>query len=314
MTQQNILVIKLSALGDFILALGSMEAIRKNHPDAHITLLTTALFADFAARLRYFNHIVVDQRPAFYDLAGWLKLWKFFNGGNFSRVYDLQLNDRTRVYYRLFSKKPEWSGVIAGSSLFYPNPAWRQMHAFDRHREVLKLAGIDLGLPQSLWMDADTAHFGLRLPFVLLVPGSAPQHPEKRWPVVKYIGLAQRLIREGYSVALLGTKTESDITGKIKRACPDVFDLTGQTSLFEIAALARKAAGAVGNDTGPMHLIALAGCPALTLFSAASSPELSAPRGAEVAVIACDDLALLSVDDVMKNLKLRKRDADSKRA
>lgn len=312
--KQNILVIKLSALGDFILALGSMEAIRKAHPDAKITLLTTAPFSDFASRSRYFDSIVVDRRPAFYDLAGWIRLWRFFNKGNFSRVYDLQMNDRTRAYARLFLKKPEWSGVIAGSAIFYSNPQWRNMHAFDRHREVLKCAGIDMTLPQAAWMDADTAHFGLRAPYILLVPGSAPAHPEKRWPVVKYIGLAQRLLREGYKVAVLGTFAESEITAKIKRACPDIVDLTGQTSLFEIAALARGAAGAVGNDTGPMHLIALSGCPSLTIFSASSDPVLSSPRGADTAVIACDDLNLLSVDEVMKNIRIRKRDAGGKRA
>ena len=302
----NILVIKLSALGDFILALGAMEAIRKHHPTARITLLTMPAFADFASRSRYFDAVEVDRRPAFHDLAGWFRLARFFNKGLFGRVYDLQMNDRTKMYRRLFLKKPEWSGVVPGSRLFYPDPAWRQMHAFDRHRAVLAVAGIDLALPSCLWMDADIGHFGLRKPFVLLVPGSAPQHPAKRWPVVKYIGLAQRLTREGYRVAVLGTQAESDITAKIARASPEVIDLTGQTSLFEIAALARRAAGAVGNDTGPMHLIALAGCPALTLFSSASDPALSAPRGPQVRVLACDDLGLLSVDEVMKNLTLRR--------
>lgn len=307
--KENILVIKLSALGDFILALGAMEAIRKHHPDARITLLTTPAFADFASRSRYFDRIEVDRRPVFYDLAGWLRLWKFLNGGHFSRVYDLQMNDRTRVYHRLFMKKPDWSGVIAGHDLFYSNPQWRQMHAFDRHRAVLAVAGVSLELPQAAWMDADIGHFGLRAPFVLLVPGSAPQHPAKRWPVVKYIGLAQRLIRDGYRVAVLGTKAEGDITAKIARLGPDVVDLTGRTSLFEIAALARQAAGAVGNDTGPMHLIALAGCPVLSLFSAASNPDLSAPRGREVRVLACDNLDLLPVDEVMKNMTLRRERA-----
>ena len=57
------------------------------------------------------------------------------------------------------------------------------------------------------------------------------------------------------------------------------------------------AALAVGNDTGPLHLIAAAGAPTLALFSNASDPDLCAPRG-RVTVLRAESLDLLSVDDV----------------
>ncbi len=50
-------------------------------------------------------------------------------------------------------------------------------------------------------------------------------------------------------------------------AIPSAIDLTGQTNFGDLADLARMARFAVGNDTGPMHLIATAGCPSITLFS-----------------------------------------------
>ena len=310
---EKILVIKLSALGDFILALPSMAAIRQKHPQAHITLLTTKPFADLAARSCYFDKIEIDTRPPFYELTAWFRLARFFNKGGFERVYDLQMNDRTKVYHRLFLKRPAWSGVIPGSALFYPNPQWRQMHALDRHKEVLKLADIDVTFPDTSWLDCDVSYFRIPEPFVLLVPGSAPQHLAKRWPAMKYAALAQRLTRDGYAVAVIGTNAEREVTERIKKICPSAHDLTGQTTLFEIAALAKKAAGAVGNDTGPMHIIAFTGCPVLSLFSSASDPKESAPKGGVVTVLATDDLAQLSVDDVIKNINIRKIDG-AKRA
>src|ERR1035437_237431 len=102
---EKILVIKLSALGDFILAMGAMEAIRQHHKGAHITLLTTRPFLDIAQRSGYFNDIIVDGLPKFYEVHLWYFLFKKLNGGGFSRVYDLQLNERTAVYYRLFTQK-----------------------------------------------------------------------------------------------------------------------------------------------------------------------------------------------------------------
>jgi ADP-heptose:LPS heptosyltransferase len=77
--------------------------------------------------------------------------------------------------------------------------------------------------------------------------------------------------------------------------------LLGRTSLADLAVLARGAAGAIGNDSGPMHLIAAAGCPSVVLFSADSDPALCAPRG-KVAVIRRDDLATLPVAPVLAEL------------
>ena len=83
-------------------------------------------------------------------------------------------------------------------------------------------------------------------------------------------------------------------------AAAGALDLTGRTSLGEVAALARRATLAVGNDTGPMHLIAAAGCRSIVLFSRASDPALCAPRGRQVEVLRYPDLADLAVEDVEK--------------
>lgn len=304
MSRHNILVIKLSALGDFLLALGAMEAIRGHHRDAHITLLTTKPFHDIATRSRYFDAVAIDERPRFYNLCGWWKLSRFFNHGGFSRVYDLQMNDRTAVYYGLFAKKPEWSGVIRGASHFYPNPEWRDMHAFRRHQAVLKVAGIEVRAPDVSWMTSDVSLLGVKKPYVLFVPGSAPTRPEKRWPAIRFGALGLKLMNEGYNVAVLGTAAEKDAVGRVMKSCPGALDLSGKTSLYDVATLARGAAGAVGNDTGPTHLIALAGCPAVVLFGPSSHPEHSAPVG-DVSIIRADSLDDVGVDDVYRLLRLR---------
>jgi ADP-heptose:LPS heptosyltransferase len=304
-TKEKILVIKLGALGDFVLAMGAMEAIRRHHPQAEITLLTTRPFVDLAQRSRWFNHVLIDQRPKFYELVGWVNLAKKLNAGQFTRVYDLQMNDRTAMYYRLFLKKPEWSGKVKGAShLFKPAPDLRP-HAFFQHRAQLKELGIEVGYPDLSWMTADISLFGLKRPYVLFVPGSAPHRPEKRWPALKYAALAIKFMRRGYDVVLLGGPAERDIMDKISQSAPGVYDFSGRTSFFDIVSLAKTASGAVGNDTGPMHFIAAAGCPAVSLFSGASDPLRAAPVGAAVTVMQADLIDDLSVDEVMKNLKLR---------
>jgi ADP-heptose:LPS heptosyltransferase len=304
---ERILVIKLSALGDFILALGAMEAIRKHHKDAHITLLTTAPFHDMAERSGYFNDVIVDERPEFYEVWGWYRLFRQFNGGHYERVYDLQMNDRTRVYYKLFMKKPEWSGVISGSPLFYNNPDYKSLHAFKRHQEVLKVAGIDVMLPDISWMTTDVSLFAPTKPYVLFIPGSAPQHPAKRWSATRYGALGLKLQNEGYSIAVLGTAAEADAIDRVKKACAGVIDLGGRTSFYDIATLARGAVGAIGNDTGPTHLVALAACPTIALFCAAESdPARSSPIGKTVRTIeaegSLEDVSVTTVYNLFKEM------------
>lgn len=308
MSQQaeNILVIKLSALGDFVIALGAMEAIRKHHKDAKITLLTTKPFVDIAEASGYFDEVLVTKRHKWWDILGWLKLRAELGKRNFKRVYDLQLNGRTNLYYKLFwfGKKPEWSGVVEGTSLQYKNPNWRDMHVFTRHKEILKVASIEnIGLPDLKWAKANISFYRLKKPYVVLVPGCSPLWPEKKWPSMKYAGLAKRLSASNMNVVIMGTEADSDDTRRVALACPEAIDLTGQTSLLEVLAITKDAFMTIGNDTGPMHMAAIAGSPIIVLFSSASDPEISAPRGKDVVIIQTDDLMDLSVKDVWEQYR-----------
>ncbi|MCL4678318.1 MAG: glycosyltransferase family 9 protein [Alphaproteobacteria bacterium] len=313
---EKILVIKLGALGDFIQALGPMAAIRRAHPDAHITLLTTKPFEDFARRCGYFDDIWLDRKPHALNIPGWLALRSQLLRGVFTRIYDLQNNDRTSVYFRLFPKtrRPEWVGAAKGASHANLSPERTAGHAFEGHVQTLALAGIkDVQIDDLLWIEEDLAGFALPPAYVLFVPGCAPQHPHKRWPAENYAAIGNLLAKRSIRPILLGTASEAQINRRIQALCPAAIDLTGRTNLFQIAALARKAQGAIGNDTGPMHLVAATGCPSLALFSGNSHTVKHAPRGRNVTIIQEDKLENLDVKTVFmaatKAFALRKQAA-----
>jgi ADP-heptose:LPS heptosyltransferase len=135
-------------------------------------------------------------------------------------------------------------------------------------------------------------------PLALLVPGAAPHRPAKRWPAERYRALAGRLAEMGMAVQLIGAASEIAIAEEIASAAPGVGNLVGRTDLVGLAALGARAAIAIGNDTGPMHLIAAAGAPSVCLFSADSEPALCAPRGS-VSVLREADLSALPVEAVL---------------
>lgn len=301
---KKILIIKLGALGDFIQALGPMAAIRRHHPDAEITLLTTKPFVSFGLACGYIDHVWTDTRPKWNNLKGWFELRRKLRGGHFERVYDLQNNDRTALYLKMIGpRRVEWVGAAPGASHRNDNPKRTQGTAIEGHAQTLARADIhDIVLDDLRWAHGDFAHFinmeGLEKPYVLLVPGSAPERSEKRWPAENYAQLARIIDGCGYQPVLIGTHHEQALAQTICALHPRTLNLTGKTALFDLVVLARHAAGAIGNDTGPMHLIAPTGCPVLALFSKHSLPHRHAPQGPNVKTLQVDDLKNLKVEDV----------------
>lgn len=277
---ERILVIKLGALGDFVQAFAPFAAIRAHHADAEVTLLTTRPYAALAAASPWFDHVWVDDKPKMWQVAGVLRLRKKLASGRFDRVYDLQTSDRSSWYFRLMGGEVEWSGIAAGCALPHANPDRDHMHTLDRQAEQLAMAGIDQVPPPDLaWADGDVSRFGLPARFALVCPGGAPHRPAKRWPAERFAAVAQWLAQRGVTPVLLGTEAEKTEIATIRAACPQALSLAGKTSFLDVLGLGRRAAVAIGNDTGPMHLLAVAGCPSLVLFSHDSNPDLCAPRG-----------------------------------
>jgi ADP-heptose:LPS heptosyltransferase len=294
----RILVVKLGALGNVVLSFGPFASLRRHHANAHIVLLTTAPFADWLVKSPWFDEVWIDERPQWWDLSGWRRLRQRLIDGKFDRAYDLQTSARSSRYFQLLPhhSRPEWSGIAHGCALPDRDPQRNRMHDVDRQFGQLRQAGIHRQEPIDLsWSHGDLAGFALPRRFALLVPGSSAHRLVKRWPIAHYCQLALALSARGLTPVVIGTAPEQPLAVAI----PNAIDLTGQTDFDQVTSLARAAGVAIGNDTGPMHLIAAAGCPSVVLFSRDSNPTLHAPRGASVVSLHRPDLAELTVDTVL---------------
>lgn len=299
--QENILIVKLGAFGNIVLSMAAFAAIRRHHGSARISVLTGASYADWLRTFPYFNEILVDPRPSIIGGPSKRRLRDMLTAGSFSRVYDLQTSGRSSRYFALFPVKhrPEWSGIAFGCSLPDRDPNRNHLHDTIRIEGQLRQAGITEFHPPDLsWLTGDIARFGLPPSFALLVPGSSPKRLLKRWPVESYAALASNLRSNGITPVALGSTQELALAQQI----PDAIDLAGKTNFGDLADLARAAHFAVGNDTGPMHLLASAGCPSLTLFSRDLNPALCAPVGRWTRVLQRHDLADLPVTAVLDML------------
>jgi ADP-heptose:LPS heptosyltransferase len=304
---ERILIIKLGALGDVILAMDAFHAIHTRHPAAHISLLTRSPFVSLTKHMPWFDEVICDTSPKLFQFSKWLSLRTTLRSKKFTRVYDLQGNDRSALYFKLIGpNRPEWCGFVKGCSHLRhdhrkdPVPATERMLRFLESVDVPRAGAADLS-----WLSGSVDALGLPETFIMLVPGCSPQHPHKRWPARHFADLVHLLAIKGIAAVAVGTKVDQDAIEEIRLLAPSLLSLAGKTDIGQVAEVARRALGVVGNDTGPIHIAAITGAPTLVLMSGKSDPVKMIPRGSDVSFLQKDQLADLPATEVLESIRLR---------
>ena len=303
---KKILIIKLSALGDMIVALRAFHAIAKFHQGSNITLLTSAPFIELAKRTGYFSEVISLSRPKFYQLKDWFKIRSFLINNHFDTVYDLQNNNHVNFYHKLFwpHQAPIWAGTAKYATYHINKQDTTHIHALDRHLKMLELAGIT-NIPELdlSFMKTDISHLNLPANFFTIIPGAAPHRILKRW-APQYFAQLINLLWEKYHYpsVIIGSIQDAAIIKEITSKTEHAISLMGKTSLFDIASIGFKTTAMIGNDTGPAHIIAGTNCPSIILFSKDSSPTKSRPQGQKVICLQKPCINDLSVEEVFAKL------------
>ena len=180
MPAQRILIIKHGALGDVVLAMGTMKRLRELHPEAHITLMTMGMFVPMAEQLGVFDDFIVDNRLPYWKLGATWRAVRSIVKGNFDVVYDLQESSRTRKRYYpavrfLLNHDMDWVACNSGERrklLKKKSFRWGKVV-----REPFRLERV---LTDLSFMHGEGLHFD-ELPerYVMMIPGCSPNHPWK---------------------------------------------------------------------------------------------------------------------------------------
>lgn len=311
---KRILIIQLGSLAQFVQALAPARAIREAHLGAHITLLTTETTQALAEQCPYFDKVEADGKPK--EPQAITKLIARIRTARFDMIYDLEGSSRTNNYFQgMRPWPPQWSGPVAGASHAYMDATRANLHPLDRYAGQLDVAGVahdDPLLPDLMWLRTvlrdpprlSPDYFGIRGRFVLLFPRGAEGEGNRRWPEAKYVELARRIARHGVTPVVLGGPDERNVGAAIAKEEPRAKNLVTRPDIFQVAALAQRAAFAVGDDVDLMHVAAAAGASCLVFLSAGADPEKSGPRGhGGVVAFTAPVLADLSVDQVERQLR-----------
>lgn len=303
---ENILIIKHRPLRECLLATGAFAAIRKHHPDAQITLLTDVACQELAEGCPAIDRVWVDPMARSWEVKTLIRMYKDFRAGQFSRVYDLETNFRTELYFRFSGrKKTEWSGAVSWCSHPHLNPKRALLHIVDRWSEQLQVTGIErVPLPSLAWLTENVSGLSLPERYVVIVPGSNRKRLEKRWHSEEYAEVIRWLYEtHGLRSVIVGGDQEAWENGKLAALCgaANPIDLSRKTSLAALAEIGRRALVAIGSDTGPMYIMALVKCPSVLFFPwDYSNPYYcSPPASKNTYLIEEEDMACLDHSEVI---------------
>ncbi len=306
---KNILIIKPSSLGDIVLALPALSALRNSFPDAKISWLVRPEFAPLLKNHPHLTQTILFDRnllaKAWYDpraFAALRSLVHQLRNEKFDVVIDLQGLFRTALLAKL-SGCPNRFGMKNArecARLFYTYKILQNpdcAHLVDYYMQIVTAAGarntdVQFILPADV-SATDSVNQLLaknnidRNHYTVFVPGSA--HPDKCWPVENFAALAGKISRAFHlPIVLAGAKSEKTVTEKLQALTNvPMVDFTGLTSLNELVALLKSARLVVSNDTGPGHIAAALGRPLVMMFSW-SNPARIYPYGRKNCVAAVD--------------------------
>jgi lipopolysaccharide heptosyltransferase I len=308
-TAKNILIIKPSSLGDIVLTLPTLSALRRSFPDAKISWLIRPEFAPLLDNHPHLDNIIHFDRKflgkAWYNpfaFAALLSLIHKLRQSKFDVVIDLQGLFRTASLAWLSGCKKRLGMTTARefAHIFYTHKLAQNqscIHLVDYYLKIAQAAGAsNLSVEFLLNTDhtaADSVHRLLTAQkinpdnYAVIVPGSA--HSDKCWPIERFVALAEKISsRFGFSIVSTGTKAERSVIENLRRKTSSaIVNLAGLTNLRELTALIKYARLVVSNDTGPGHIAAALGVPVVLIFGR-SNPVRVAPYGRSHCVAAVE--------------------------
>lgn len=295
---KNILIIKMSSLGDICHALPSLTALRNLSPTAKISWVVNKPFADLLvghplldevividqqaftkgnlqARYRYYRQLKQELRSKKFDLV--IDLQGLFK----SSVVALMTGCSTRYGYWEMREGSAWvSKGIKG--------AYAQEHVIQRYLDVIRFLGATVDEPEFVLPNIKVQEQEIQEQldgldnYVVIAPGTS--WASKEWPMDNYVELCSRLLDAGRQFVLVGGAADAGkskhITEQIKLNMPNsaryVVDLTGKTTLKQLMAVCKHAKLYISGDTGPLHVAVTTGVPIIAMYGP-TRPDRTGP-------------------------------------
>jgi ADP-heptose:LPS heptosyltransferase len=317
---RNILVIHFGQLGDVVLSLPALSAVRKRFPNAKITAIVGKPSLPIVEMSRAVDSaIAVDrvslkQGNTLVSIGRIIKLVKSVRNQGFDFVIDLHSLSETNLLgllsgapHRLYAHRPSRS--IELLSNFQPRAPREDLskHAVDRYLDVIQPLGISAQsrIPRITTNAADDAVVELLLKkesansntlLVGLFIGAG--HVLRRWAIERYAELADSLIRnDQVRVIVFAGPEEKALLSQARKLFPSTTIFFDRLTIPQLVSAQARLTLFISNDTGPMHLAAAAGTPVIVLLDRPTT-HAYVPLGDQHRILTAPKINEISVDRV----------------
>ncbi len=301
--QKKILITKLGALGDLILAIPSFRMIRKRFPKAHITLLTDPKLIPAVDRCPYLDDIIAfDRKKNKFAFRFILKVGKWVRERSFDLCIDLHHTWRTYVLAVLgqipkrYGYRRGWGSLLLTHSVALPR---ERMAPVEHQFQVLRRAGVNQFDDQmELWTDPEadqTILKRLRLAgveegnqLVGFILGASERWSTKRWPIEYFVELSNQLKRfEHLKIVLIGSGPQDELLGRhfSSDAFGHVINQIGKTDLTELMSLIKQLDVIVSGDTAALHLASAVQTKVVALFGPTDPARHMPPGDGHISIV-----------------------------
>lgn len=300
----KILVIKPSSLGDIVHLFPALELLKREFPGKELDFAVHPAFAGildlspFPVRKKIiFDRKKLSSPATFFSSSR--SLLRELRYEEYDLVIDFQGLFRSGLL-TFFARSKVKCGFAAprekAAACFYNRKYNVDMtqHAVPRYVELVnRICNTASEVPEYTVSLKNDSFSELPDPFVVLVPGA--RWESKMFPPEVFAQTfieIRKQIPECQAV-IAGAAGDKSIAQQIVKLLPDAVDMTGKTTLTELAYLMARAAAVITNDSGPMHVAAAAGSRVFALFGP-TSPGLTGPWGKEHRIITCENLSCLN--------------------
>ena len=317
---RNILIVDFGQLGDVVLSLPALSAIRQRFPRSRITVAVGKSCAPIVELSGYADDTLVVDRVALRDgpkpwaVIRIMRLVKEVRRAHFDFVIDLHSMSETNLLgylsgasNRLFARRPGRS--LDFLSNFRPQPAIenKSSHAVDRYLTVVAPLGIgDVPrVPKLVTRSADDAAVEQMLkreradtgiPLVGLFPGAG--HPSRRWPLDRFAELAGKLAREtDIRIVVFAGPEERGMIKEMREKFGKNVILFDRLTIPQLASALARLSVFVSNDTGPMHIAYAVGASVVLLLDR-RAPDSYLPVSGRHQIIYSNMIQDVSIDEV----------------
>jgi heptosyltransferase-2 len=288
---QKLLIRATNWVGDAVMSVPALTAIRRRFPNAEIAVLARPWVADIYAGETAIDRVIPYRAArgardlgAKWDLAKQLRAEAFDCAILLQNAFEAALLAKLAGIPRRIGYDRDGRGWLLTDPIAVPRPGEIPRHQSFYYLELLRRARILDALPETQIIRLDgidqamtrgAARFGQwsAVPPVIGVSPGAAYGGAKRWMAEGFAETAARVAqRESASVALFGSQTEQPLCGAIAESISarglSAINLAGRTTLREFIDLAAACRLFLTNDSGAMHIASALGIPTVAVFGA----------------------------------------------